>query len=138
MLEQVIISCKNGLSVLFSLPLFIFLQELLKKVYQESCRILTLSQRRATSSSQPHVSDAKTLSLDQTRCQSHENATPLDRPDKWSSAPPLGWQQEKRALQETVIALRELLCRMAQRDTQVSSCLVTGFNSSYQVAVCRV
>ncbi|XP_029937869.1 pericentrin isoform X2 [Myripristis murdjan] len=94
------------------------LQELLKKVYQESCRILTLSQRRATSSSQPHVSDAKTLSLDQTRCQSHENATSLDRPDKWSSAPPLGWQQEKRALQETVIALRELLCRMAQRDTQ--------------------
>uniref|UniRef100_A0A3B5B329 Pericentrin-like n=1 Tax=Stegastes partitus TaxID=144197 RepID=A0A3B5B329_9TELE len=52
------------------------LQGLLKKVYQESCRILTLSQRP--------------------------------------------FSQEKRALQETVIALRELLCRMAQRHTQVS------------------
>uniref|UniRef100_M4A5V3 Pericentrin n=1 Tax=Xiphophorus maculatus TaxID=8083 RepID=M4A5V3_XIPMA len=59
------------------------LQALLKKVYQESCRILTLSQ---------------------------DNSTP--------SNPPMNWQQEKRALQETVVALRELLCRMAQRQTQ--------------------
>uniref|UniRef100_A0A3B4ULN8 Pericentrin n=1 Tax=Seriola dumerili TaxID=41447 RepID=A0A3B4ULN8_SERDU len=75
------------------------LQGLLKKVYQESCRILTLSQRRATSSSQ---------------------STLLD---KSSSNPPMSWQQEKRALQETVIALRELLCRMAERHTQVSFCI---------------
>uniref|UniRef100_A0A3B3YRD9 Pericentrin/AKAP-450 centrosomal targeting domain-containing protein n=1 Tax=Poecilia mexicana TaxID=48701 RepID=A0A3B3YRD9_9TELE len=67
------------------------LQALLKKVYQESCRILTLSQRRCAPSSQ-------------------DNSTP--------SNPPMNWQQEKRALQETVVALRELLCRMAQRQTQ--------------------
>uniref|UniRef100_A0A3Q1FSN0 Pericentrin n=1 Tax=Acanthochromis polyacanthus TaxID=80966 RepID=A0A3Q1FSN0_9TELE len=76
------------------------LQGLLKKVYQESCRILTLSQRRATPSIQPHKS---------------------------LSNPPMNWQQEKRALQETVIALRELLCRMAQRHTHVS---LSGFNKT--------
>uniref|UniRef100_A0A3B4XRB0 Pericentrin n=1 Tax=Seriola lalandi dorsalis TaxID=1841481 RepID=A0A3B4XRB0_SERLL len=70
------------------------LQGLLKKVYQESCRILTLSQRHSS--------------------------TLLD---KSSSNPPMSWQQEKRALQETVIALRELLCRMAERHTQVSFCI---------------
>ncbi|XP_073339039.1 pericentrin isoform X1 [Pagrus major] len=91
------------------------LQGLLKKVYQESCRILTLSQRRATSSTQPHLSDLKALSLSQTQHHSEESCTLLD---KSSSNPPMGWQQEKRALQETVIALRELLCRMAQRHTQ--------------------
>ncbi|XP_071373521.1 pericentrin isoform X2 [Centroberyx affinis] len=93
------------------------LQGLLKKVYQESCRILTLSQRRATSSSQPHVSDSQRFSLNQTQCQSDDGTHQLDRTDKSPSVPPMGWQQEKRALQETVIALRELLCRMAQRDT---------------------
>lgn len=36
----------------------------------------------------------------------------------------MSWQQEKRALQETVIALREMLCRMAQRQPQVSIVLV--------------
>uniref|UniRef100_A0A3Q2P6W8 Pericentrin n=1 Tax=Fundulus heteroclitus TaxID=8078 RepID=A0A3Q2P6W8_FUNHE len=75
------------------------LQGLLKKVYQESCRILTLSQRRSAPSSQPN--------------HSH-------RDDSASFNPPMSWQQEKRALQETVVALRELLCRMAQRQTQVS------------------
>uniref|UniRef100_A0A3B3VSM1 Pericentrin n=1 Tax=Poecilia latipinna TaxID=48699 RepID=A0A3B3VSM1_9TELE len=74
------------------------LQALLKKVYQESCRILTLSQRRCAPSSQANLSDIK------------DNSTP--------SNPPMNWQQEKRALQETVVALRELLCRMAQRQTQ--------------------
>lgn len=44
----------------------------------------------------------------------------MDQQDKTSSNPPMTWQQEKKALQETVIALRELLCRMAQRQTQVS------------------
>ncbi|XP_070699119.1 pericentrin [Pempheris klunzingeri] len=94
------------------------LQGLLKKVYQESCRILTLSQRRATSSIQPHVSDLKAFSLSQTQHHSEDGSTVLDHHDKSSSNPPMSWQQEKRALQETVIALRELLCRMAQRHTQ--------------------
>ncbi|XP_056446115.1 pericentrin-like [Gadus chalcogrammus] len=94
------------------------LQEILKRVHQESCRILTLSQRRATTSSQHQGPVSTVLSLDQTLVQSHDQASPLDRPDGFPSAPPMGWQQEKRALQETVVALRELLCRMAQRDTQ--------------------
>ncbi|KAJ8003709.1 hypothetical protein DPEC_G00151130 [Dallia pectoralis] len=72
------------------------LQGLLRRVYQESCRVLVLSQRNGPSSS-------NCLSLDKTICQSDYKA------------PPMGWEQEKRALQETVIALRELLCRMAQR-----------------------
>ncbi|XP_034530488.1 pericentrin isoform X2 [Notolabrus celidotus] len=94
------------------------LQALLKKVYQESCRILTLSQRRGTSSTQPHGGDLKVFSVSH---YSEESSTPLDPQDKPSSNPPMGWQQEKRALQETVIALRELLCRMAQRHTQTDS-----------------
>ncbi|XP_056151383.1 pericentrin [Lampris incognitus] len=94
------------------------LHMLLKKVYQESCRILTLSQRRATSSSQYQLSDTKLLSLDQTLHYSNGRDSPLDLMDKSPSTPPMSWQQEKRALQETVIALRELLCRMAQRDTR--------------------
>ncbi|XP_031165616.2 pericentrin isoform X6 [Sander lucioperca] len=94
------------------------LQGLLKKVYQESCRILTLSQRRATSSSQPHVSDLRAFSLSQTEHHSKDGSIIRDHRDNSSSNPPMSWQQEKRALQETVIALRELLCRMAQRHTQ--------------------
>ncbi|XP_008275148.1 pericentrin [Stegastes partitus] len=94
------------------------LQGLLKKVYQESCRILTLSQRRATPSTQPHVSDLKAFSVSQTQHHSEDSSAPLDHRDKSLSNPPMSWQQEKRALQETVIALRELLCRMAQRHTQ--------------------
>ncbi|KAF7667502.1 hypothetical protein LDENG_00056390 [Lucifuga dentata] len=94
------------------------LQGLLKKVYQESCRILTLSQRRATSSTQPDVSDLNTISLGQTQRQSNNSSTLPDQSDKLTSKPPMTWQQEKRALQETVIALRELLCRMAQSRTQ--------------------
>ncbi|XP_035529571.1 pericentrin [Morone saxatilis] len=94
------------------------LQALLKKVYQESCRILTLSQRRFTSSTHPHVSDLKAFSLSHTQHRSEDSSTLLDHRDKSSSNPPMSWEQEKRALQETVIALRELLCRMAQRHTQ--------------------
>ncbi|XP_069391966.1 pericentrin isoform X4 [Paralichthys olivaceus] len=94
------------------------LQNLLKKVYQESCRILTLSQRRATSSIQPHTSDVKAFSSSQTEYHGEDSATLMD---KSSSNPPMSWQQEKRALQETVIALRELLCRMAQRHTQTDN-----------------
>nr|XP_046269155.1 pericentrin isoform X2 [Scatophagus argus] len=94
------------------------LQGLLKKVYQESCRILTLSQRRTASSTQPHVSDFKALSLSQTQHHSEDSSMLLDHRDKSSSNPPMSWQQEKRALQETVIALRELLCRMAQRHAE--------------------
>ncbi|XP_039642921.1 pericentrin isoform X3 [Perca fluviatilis] len=94
------------------------LQGLLKKVYQESCRILTLSQRRATSSSQPHVADLRAFSLSQTEHLSEDCSIMRDHRDNSSANPPMSWQQEKRALQETVIALRELLCRMAQRRTQ--------------------
>ncbi|XP_068194522.1 pericentrin [Antennarius striatus] len=90
------------------------LQDLLKKVYQESCRILAISQCRATSTSHPHVSDLKAFSLSHTEHNSDDVSTLLDHRDK-SSIPPMSWQQEKRALQETVIALRELLCRMAQQ-----------------------
>ncbi|XP_026194895.1 pericentrin-like isoform X2 [Anabas testudineus] len=94
------------------------LQGLLKKVYQESCRILTLSQRRPTPSTQTHISHLKASSLTQTQYHSEDGSALLDHQDKSSSNPPMSWQQEKRALQETVIALRELLCRMAQRHTQ--------------------
>lgn len=98
----------------------IMLQGLLKKVYQESCRILNLSQLRATTSSQPHVSDVKVFLSSETQHHSGDGSTLLDQRDKSTSNPPMSWQQEKRALQETVIALRELLCRMAQRQPQVS------------------
>ncbi|XP_029972288.1 pericentrin isoform X2 [Salarias fasciatus] len=94
------------------------LQDLLKKVYQESCRILTLSQRRALPSTQQRVADLKAFALSQSQHHSEDGSVPLDHQDKSLSTPPMSWQQEKRALQETVIALRELLCRMAQRHTQ--------------------
>ncbi|KAM9707457.1 pericentrin isoform 3-T3 [Menidia menidia] len=95
------------------------LQGLLKKVYQESCRILTLSQHRAAPSTQPHASNPRSLSISQTQHRSEDVCTSLDHMEKSPLAnPPMSWQQEKRALQETVIALRELLCRMAQRHTE--------------------
>ncbi|KAM4541725.1 pericentrin isoform 3-T3 [Odontesthes bonariensis] len=95
------------------------LQGLLKKVYQESCRILTLSQSRGAPSTQRHVSNLKAFSISQTHLHAEDVSTPLDHGDRSPLAnPPMSWQQEKRALQETVIALRELLCRMAQRHTQ--------------------
>ncbi|CAL1575748.1 unnamed protein product [Knipowitschia caucasica] len=79
------------------------LQALLRKVYQESCRILTLSQRHNSS----HATGS-----DMTAPQRSLDGSSLHQEDP---NPPMSWQQEKRALQETVIALRELLCRMAQR-----------------------
>ncbi|XP_076013417.1 pericentrin isoform X2 [Genypterus blacodes] len=91
------------------------LQGLLKKVYQESCRILTLSQRRAAFHTQSQ-SDLK-ASVEQTQHRSDNSPTLPDHTDKSSSCPPMTWQQEKRALQESVIALRALLCRMAQSRT---------------------
>ncbi|KAM9777455.1 LOW QUALITY PROTEIN: pericentrin [Neosynchiropus ocellatus] len=96
------------------------LQALLKKVYQESCRILTLSQRRATPA---HllVSDARSLSAAHGQQQAEGcPGAPAHLGDS-GDVPPMTWQQEKRALQETVIALRELLCRMAQRHTESDS-----------------
>ncbi|XP_061553374.1 pericentrin isoform X3 [Phycodurus eques] len=94
------------------------LQALLRKVYQESCRILTLSQRRAPASFHPmHVAELNSLS----QLQEEEGPTLQNEGDKPSSNPPMGWQQEKRALQKTVIALRELLCQMAQRRTHTDS-----------------
>ncbi|XP_042078537.1 pericentrin isoform X4 [Haplochromis burtoni] len=93
------------------------LQGLLKKVYQESCRILTLSQRRVNPSAQSHVLDLKACSLSLSQHHAEDGSAVLHHQDK-SSNPPMSWQQEKRALQETVIALRELLCRMAQRHSQ--------------------
>lgn len=93
-----------------------FLQGLLKKVYQESCRILTLSQRQAAPSAQPHVSELKGFPQSRLQYHSEGSSAPMDhRGEAPPSDPPMTWQQEKRALQETVIALRELLCRMAQR-----------------------
>ncbi|XP_061752105.1 pericentrin isoform X3 [Nerophis ophidion] len=89
------------------------LQAVLRKVYQESCRILTLSQRRPLS----HVRALSAIS----HLHEDEGPTSLNQGDKSSSEPPMSWQQEKRALQETVIALRELLCRMAQRRTRTDS-----------------
>uniref|UniRef100_W5KBH1 Pericentrin n=1 Tax=Astyanax mexicanus TaxID=7994 RepID=W5KBH1_ASTMX len=65
------------------------LQAMLKRVYQESCRVLSLS-HRPPPTGQP-------------------------RPDS-EEAPPPSWQRERRALQETVLSLRELLCRMAERE----------------------
>ncbi|XP_023208004.1 A-kinase anchor protein 9-like isoform X1 [Xiphophorus maculatus] len=95
------------------------LQALLKKVYQESCRILTLSQRRCAPSSQANTLDLKTFSPSRTRHCFGDGSAALDcRDNSTPSNPPMNWQQEKRALQETVVALRELLCRMAQRQTQ--------------------
>ncbi|XP_072539723.1 pericentrin isoform X2 [Salminus brasiliensis] len=65
------------------------LQAMLRRVYQESCRVLSLS-HRPPPMGQP-------------------------RPDS-EEAPPPSWQRERRALQETVLSLRELLCRMAERE----------------------
>ncbi|KAM9786838.1 pericentrin isoform 2-T2 [Syngnathus typhle] len=94
------------------------LQALLRKVYQESCRILTLSQRRASSSFHPsYVAEFNSLS----QLQDQERPALLGQGDKPSCDAPMGWQEEKRALQETVIALRELLCRMAQRRTNTDT-----------------
>ncbi|XP_051985694.1 pericentrin [Xyrauchen texanus] len=70
------------------------LQTMLKRVYQESCRILSLS-HRPTPSGQ-------------------------SRPDS-EPAPPPSWQRERRALQETILSLRELLCRMADREPKTDS-----------------
>ncbi|KAF4080235.1 hypothetical protein AMELA_G00168080 [Ameiurus melas] len=68
------------------------LQAMLNRVYRESCRVLSLSHRPAPAG-QPH-------------------------PDS-QEAPPPSWQRERRALQETVLSLRELLCRMAEREPKV-------------------
>ncbi|TTH38804.1 Pericentrin [Bagarius yarrelli] len=68
------------------------LQAMLNRVYRESYRVLSLS-HRPPPAGQPH-SDAE-------------------------EAPPASWQRERRALQETVLSLRELLCRMAEREPKV-------------------
>ncbi|XP_062853797.1 pericentrin [Trichomycterus rosablanca] len=65
------------------------LQTMLNRVYQESCRVLSLSRRPMPAG------------------QSHSDL---------ELAPPPSWQRERRALQETVLSLRELLCRMAERE----------------------
>ncbi|XP_023807688.1 A-kinase anchor protein 9-like isoform X2 [Oryzias latipes] len=94
------------------------LQGLLKKVYHESCKILTLSQRRVSASIKPQV-----LAYSCSQTQSKDNSGPVDcENESQLPHPPMSWQQEKRALQETVIALRELLCRMAQRHSQMDFC----------------
>ncbi|XP_076871678.1 pericentrin isoform X3 [Brachyhypopomus gauderio] len=70
------------------------LQAVLKRVYQESCRVLSLSHRPAPAGE--------------------------PRPDS-EEAPPPSWQRERRALQETVLSLRELLCRMAEREPKTDA-----------------
>ncbi|XP_051942198.1 pericentrin isoform X2 [Hippocampus zosterae] len=90
------------------------LQALLRKVYQEACRLLTLSQRRASASFHPSYL-AELNSPPQ--LQEGEHPALLGQGDN----PPMGWQEEKRALQKTVITLRELLCRMAQRHAPTDS-----------------
>lgn len=74
-------------------------QAMLNRVYRESCRVLSLS-RRPPPAGQPH-------------------------PDS-EEAPPPSWQRERRALQETVLSLRELLCRMAEREPKVSDRIGSG------------
>ncbi|XP_057715000.1 pericentrin isoform X2 [Corythoichthys intestinalis] len=94
------------------------LQAHLRKVYQESCRILTLSQRWTSKSFHPsYVAELNSIS----QLQEKNDPTLLGQGDNLSSNPPMSWQEEKRALQGTVISLRELLCRMAQRHTQPTS-----------------
>ncbi|XP_046730738.1 pericentrin isoform X2 [Silurus meridionalis] len=68
------------------------LQAMLNQVYRESCRVLSLSHRPPPA------------------------GQPL--PDS-EEAPPPSWQRERRALQETVLSLRELLCRMAEREPKM-------------------
>ncbi|XP_058258622.1 pericentrin isoform X2 [Hemibagrus wyckioides] len=68
------------------------LQAMLNRVYRESCRVLSLS-HRPPPAGQPHPGSEE--------------------------APPPSWQRERRALQETVLSLRELLCRMAEREPKV-------------------
>ncbi|KAK3557026.1 hypothetical protein QTP70_022916, partial [Hemibagrus guttatus] len=70
------------------------LQAMLNRVYRESCRVLSLS-HRPPPAGQPHPGSEE--------------------------APPPSWQTERRALQETVLSLRELLCRMAEREPKVDS-----------------
>ncbi|RVE57390.1 hypothetical protein OJAV_G00215690 [Oryzias javanicus] len=105
------------------------LQGLLRKVYHESCKILTLSQRRVSASVKQNVS---AYSCSQTQCK--DNSGPLDYENESQLPhPPMSWQQEKRALQETVIALRELLCRMAQRHSQVDLCEDNRWTAQLQI-----
>lgn len=112
----------------------LFLQGLLKKVYEESCRILALSQRHTTPSGQTHISELKAFSQSRLQYHSEGRSAQMDHRDE-APAPPMTWQQEKRALQETVVALRELLCRMAQRQVSFSPFLWTsgGKRHSYIV-----
>ncbi|KAJ8410098.1 hypothetical protein AAFF_G00211390 [Aldrovandia affinis] len=66
------------------------LQALLKRMHQEGHRVLSLSL--------------------------HPDPVAATSPGPRLEAPPLTWQAEKRALQQTVLSLRELLCKMADRD----------------------
>ncbi|XP_064165762.1 pericentrin-like isoform X4 [Anguilla rostrata] len=65
------------------------LQSWLKRVYREGHRVLSLSERPVPV------------------------AVTTPSPDE---APPPSWQAERRALQQTVLSLRELLCKMAARE----------------------
>ncbi|XP_061082856.1 trichohyalin-like [Conger conger] len=71
------------------------LQDLLRRVYREGHMVLSLS----------------------------ESERPVPVSMATPQAPPPGWQAERRALQQTVLSLRELLCKMAARERQaVLSC----------------
>ncbi|KAJ8350472.1 hypothetical protein SKAU_G00256020 [Synaphobranchus kaupii] len=68
------------------------LQGLLKRVYREGHRVLSLSE--------------------------HPVPVTVTTPSP-HQAPPLTWQAERRALQRTVLSLRELLCKMADREPKL-------------------
>lgn len=69
---------------------------------------------------------------------SEDASASLDPRDKSSTKHLMSWQQEKRALQETVIALRELLCRMAQRYSEVSLGILSSWGIELNCICCNL
>ncbi|KAG5833152.1 hypothetical protein ANANG_G00272810 [Anguilla anguilla] len=87
------------------------LQSWLKRVYREGHRVLSLSERP--------------VPVTVTTPSPHE-------------APPPSWQAERRALQQTVLSLRELLCKMAAREPKEEQWLRDVFSGLCSSSVLRV